>query len=101
MELIERAVEAANQAMLDRMRDGHVIVAGWNDVEAITKAAIRAMLDGVEPVAWKWRYVRKSGPSGWLVRQTPIQATVGTDRFAAVEVEALYSLDALKEAVKP
>lgn len=59
--------------------------------EHIAKAAIRAMLDGVEPVIWRYstpnrprpNYGAKTGhvPDGWT--ETP-----------------LYSLDAIKEAVK-
>jgi len=49
----------------------------------------------VEPVAWRWRYIRESGPAHWIVRGTPRQSLPATHGFCAVEAEPLYSATTL------
>jgi len=48
------------------------------------------LLEGTTPVAWRWRYVRESGPDKWTVRQSPVAPFSGSAEFSAIEVEPLY-----------
>jgi hypothetical protein len=57
----------------------------------LTRAALDASGIG-EPVAWRYRYLRSSGPDHWIVRQSPIEAREGDGTWAGVEVEPLYAL---------
>lgn len=43
-----------------------------------------------QPVAWRYRYVYRTGASPWRIRQTPVKAYAPTDSLAACEVQALY-----------
>ena len=46
----------------------------------------------VEPVAWRWRYVRENGkPDKWTVCQTPRYSQPATPGFVAIEAEPLYA----------
>jgi len=88
MELIERVARAiASEVWHDEPDQIDQMAVDWMGP---AKAAIRAMLDGVEPVIWRYstpnrprpNYGAKTGhvPDGWT--ETP-----------------LYSLDAIKEAL--
>lgn len=65
--------------------------------EHIAKAAIRAMLDGVEPVGFRYVHLDYAGRK--VSRYgSHAERVNGHD---PIETHPLYSLDALKEAVKP
>ena len=95
MELIERVARGMCRADPDVRRgdaDGVIeqsVNRYWHLYADAAKAAIRAMLDGVEPVAW--RYDKGALAVVFIHRQNDMDHWTETP---------LYSLDALKEAVK-
>ena len=90
MELIEKVVAAVKRELAIR----EMVLASPQrlaelQAQRITKATIRAMLDGVEPVAW--RYDKGALAVVFIHRQNDMDHWTETPP---------YSLDALKEAVK-
>ena len=92
MELIERVTEAVCEAMYGKQFDAHQMPEAYGHADRIAKAAIRAMLDGVEPCAWVYRY-----PNGH--RYVAIEREPLAQRSINTTETPLYSLDALKEAL--
>lgn len=101
MELIEKVARGMCRADPEvRMGDAEGVVeqrvnVEWPHYVPQAKAAIRAMLDGVEPVAW---IVRNTAQGASMLSEDPLPRRA--DELGWTE-EAIYSLDALKEAVKP
>lgn len=84
MELIERVAEALRAVPLYQA-----------DYETLAKAAIRAMLDGVEPVGFRYVHLDYAGRK--VSRYgSHAERVNGHD---PIETHPLYSLDALKEAL--
>lgn len=95
MELIERVAAAVCEAMYGKQFDAHQMPEAYGHADRIAKAAIRAMLDGVEPVAW--RYVHNDYAGRKVSRYgSHAERVNGHD---PIETHPLYSLDALKEAL--
>ncbi len=96
MKLIERVARAMCRADPDVRRGDaegvveHRVVVEWPHYVPQAKPAIRAVLDGVEPVAW--RYDKGALAVVFIHRQNDMDHWTETP---------LYSLDALKEAAKP
>ncbi len=92
MELIERVAEALRAVPLYQ-----------DDYETLAKAAIGAMLDGVEPCAWRYHFPGDL-EHGWQRHEFErrIQSYEGmscNEEDAGCIETPLYSLDALKEAL--
>ena len=92
MELIERVAAAVCEAMYGKQFDAHQMPEAYGHADRIAKAAIRAMLDGVEPYAW--HCVSKKYPD--LDSLVMDAANSPSPEFNETP---LYSLDALKEAL--
>lgn len=85
MDMVRRACIAYNQILLNQPED-------QRDQTLAMKAAIRAMLEGLEPVAWVFR-----GPNGELELHTCSSWPEPTpDGWTETP---LYDLSALKEVV--
>lgn len=106
MELIERVARAicceGHQCAGERVDRKCDAAEHWSN-EA--KAAIRAMLDGVEPVAWRYHFPGDL-EHGWQRHELErrIQSYEGmscNEEDAGCIETPLYSLDAPKGAVKP
>lgn len=101
MKLIERVARGMCRADPDIRRgdaDGVIeqsVNRFWHLYADAAKAAIRAVLDGVEPVAWL-----VVSPSGYVreLHRKSEQLDVGEKELGWTETP-LYSLDALKEAL--
>ena len=100
MELIERVARAICKAQFGHLR-------GYEGRETsyhrLAKAAIRAMLDGVEPCAWRYHFPGDL-EHGWQRHEFErrIQSYEGmscNEEDAGCIETPLYSLDALKEAL--
>lgn len=106
-----RALQAVAVAMLNG-GDGEQGDFGWditklNLARPLIRAALAAPDDITcagaggddQPVAWRWRYVRESGPDGWTHRGAPIDAYDAGPGFCSREVEPLYTRPARPEPV--
>lgn len=100
MELIERVARAIFRAGFHPDEDSYLVTQKWDEWPADrakcftrAKAAIRAMLDGVEPVAWRLSNPRFSN----VLADIPLADSCYKNR--GWTETPLYSLDALKEAL--
>ena len=98
MELIERVAAAIRFHRFERNGRGFVYDPEHplheNEL-ADAKAAIRAMLDGVEPVAWRYAHNDYAGRRVFRYG-SHAERVNGHD---PIDTHPLYSLDALKEAL--
>jgi hypothetical protein len=77
--------------------------AGWADDSDMVVAIYTAMLAAspnpeaseIMPVAWRWRFVYPNRVGRWTLRSTPIEPYGATTGLASVEVEPLYTREAL------
>lgn len=95
MDMVERVTKAIEEVTVERQGQGLHLVTSHGDSTAFAKAAIRAMLEGLEPVAW--RYECGEVKHVFLVHRQDING-IAAESWTETP---LYDLSALKEVVEP